>query len=536
MGGLTAPDRPKAFPWRDLRLWAAPALLAGTGALANLAWGGFLPGRAPATWAVAAAAAVLGLVMVDLSLHPRSQLWTAEGNVVPSVAAVLLAFAVAPPALGPRLLVFLWTTVMLLFLWVRARDLVRSAVRMTLQLPTDGSGGFGEMAPAAPRGASVDRRRMWWQGRSTLVPGDGPLGERTGRAMLDALVGAGLLAAVCDWGAGSGAVLATGALRTLAAGLAVGAVLALAAWTGRADALRRAAAEDAGVQHGFSRLWWWAVVPAVGACLAIGVALPTYPALLQGGRLQHVVLGYADYAAGYAGGPEAPVVPTAQQAAAQNTTGLVLAGLCLVALILAWPLRRYVERVVDRAVGMTPVPGEPRLTFAERLRWWWGRTVETWRRLFGRRRPPVRHGTWRPLGAPEGRRGGEAPAWEAGVPPAAHDARARVRVAYGHVLREARQAGFARHVADTPRRFLGWVVTRARPARFPLESLTAAYEYARYSLRPVAAEQAQQAEGDARAAAYGLNVAVHEQRRHAGQPDSDPGLKWTAPRGVRWKG
>lgn len=531
-----AADLPEVPLCRDLRLWAAPVLFGGIAAVANLAWGTFLPGRGAATWVVALAAAVLALALVGVALHPRSRRWTAEGHVVPSITAVFLAFAVAPPAEGPRLLIFLWTAVLLMFLWSKARGLVRSAVRMTLVLPKDGSGGAGEAAPPVPEGRAAPGRMLWWQRRGSLVGGSGPLGPGVGRAMLDALVAVATLTAVCDLGAGARSTLASGAARTLAATLGGAALLALAAWTGRADALRQAAAEDVGVQHGFSRMWWWAVAPVVGACLAIGLLLPTFPAPLQGGTLSHLALGYAAFLTGFAGPPLPPYIPTAAQVHAQNTTGLILAGLCLGGLILSWPLRRPVERALRRAAGIVEPGPELRLTLPERLRLWWARTVEAWLGLLGRRRrPPTRHGTWRPMGRADASTGRTADPRGPGAHTIPDDHRGRVRAAYGNILGEARQAGFGRRAADTPRRFLGWLVPRAQSARFPLESLTAAYELARYSRRTVAVEDAERAEGDARAAAYGLQVAVAEQRRRAGQPAPDPALKWTAPRGVRWR-
>jgi len=294
------------------------------------------------------------------------------------------------------------------------------------------------------------------------------------------------------------------------------------AWSGRADALRRAVGEGAGVQPGFSANWWWAAAPAVAACLAIGAALPTYSAPLQNGGVSHLVMGWVDYWTG--GVAAAALPPTPAQEHAQDITGLLLAAACIAVLVLAWPAKRVVQRILSGGIPADPA-AEERLALRDRLRLWWARLWERWT---GRRRAAPPTGRWRPFGAAPGQIGrGPRPPERSWAP--ADDIRGRVRAAYGNVLREAGSAGLARQIAQTPRRFLEWLVPRATPARFSLESLTATYEEARFSTHPLGPADAERAEGDARAAAYGIALGAS---RKAGRPATDPSLQWTAPRGV----
>lgn len=526
MGTIGAPGSAR-YPWRDLRLWAAPLFAGGLAAVANAAWLAFAPGRGVGSGEVALAAALVALLGVGVAVHPRAALWTAEGHVIPSVVPVLMAALLAPPVAGPRFWAFLWTAALLLFVWTRTRGIVRSVVRLGLDLPADGSAGRGEVAPPSPRGEA----RLQSARAALLAAGSRPVGELLGLAALDGLLAVGAFAALCDAGTGAGAGLAGGAsVHVLGAAAAAAGALALAAWSGRADVLRRAEAEDAGVQRGFSRLWWWAVAPAAALCLALGAALPSYPAALQGGLFARLLMSFLGpfTTAGAAGAlPPGPAVLRAE-----NQAGLILAAVCAVVLVLAWPARRVVERALGVPSGEDGLEEEP-ITFRRRLVLWWGRLGNRWRGLFGRRpaRPPML-GAWRLHAAPPGAPRRAAPGPER-LAAARDDARGRVRAAYGNMLREAGAAGFRRDAAQSPRGFLAWITPRARPARFPLESLTAAYEQARFSTHPVAEGEAQQAEGDARAVAYGLAVARAEERRRAGQPQPDPALRWTAPRGLR---
>jgi hypothetical protein len=521
---LTRPSHRVPYPWRDVRLWAGPLLMAGVAGLANLAWAGFVPGRSGPTWAVAAAAAGVALAGIGVALHPRARRWTAEGNVVPSVVALIAAAAVVAPALGPELLGYLWTAGCLLFVWSKTKDLVRSAVRLALVLPDDRAPGAGTAHPA-PRPVPV---------------GEAPFATLVARAVLDALLGAAAWTALCDLGAagaapGGGAVAFGGPARLALAAAAAGSALALAAWTGRAAELRRAAGEGAEVQRGFSRLWWWAVAPAVALCLGVAAVLPPYPAPLERQGLARLILAYAELWTGTGGQVPLGAVPTPEQVRAQDRTALALAVICLAAVLLAWPLRRPLERLWGGGADPEDLELEP-LGWRDRLRLWWGRLWERWWGWWGRRQAPVRTlRPWRPLGVPAGS-GPRDPAWPQRRVAATDDLRGRVRAAYANVLREARLVGLGRRASDTPRRYLGWLLPRARPARFPLESLTAVYEVARFSTHPVTAEDAERAEGDARAASYGLHVAVAERRRQAGEPAPERGLVWTPPRGVRWRG
>lgn len=524
----SSPAVPLPYPWRDLRLWAAPLFAAGLAAVANAAWLAFAPGRAVSTALIAAAAALVAAAGVAVAVHPRAAVWTAEGNVVPSVLPVIVAAAVAPPVAGPGFWAFAWSACLLLYVWSRTRGIVRSIVRLCVALPEDGSGGRGESAPPPPRGLARIR-----QARAAVASaGARPLGELAGAATLDGLLAVGLWTALCDAGAGAGAGVAGGAaVHVLGAAAACGGALALAAWAGRADVLRRAQAEEAGVQHGFSRLWWWAVAPAAALCLAVGAAVPTYRAPLQGGAVSRLVMGFLGHMTTRAAAAALPANPAMVRA--QNQTGLVLAAVCAAVLVLGWPARRVVQRVMGGMYTEEPSAEDP-IRFGERLRLWWARLSARWAGLMGRdRRPVPRYGTWRPLGAAPAGGGRHGPAVPEVLRASRGDIRGRVRAAYGNVLRQAGAAGFGRDAAQTPRGFLAWIAPRAKPARFPLESLTGAYEEARFSTHAVTEGDADRAEGDARAAGYGLALAQAEQRRRAGQPEADPALKWTAPRGVR---
>lgn len=506
----------RAFPWWDLRLWAAALLGGGLGAAAGVGWRVLAPAHAVSTGGLALAGAAVAAAVVAVALHPRAARWTAEGNVLTAGVAVLAAAAVAPPIYGTRILAFLFAACALLFVWSRGAALARSVVRLCVDLPDREAGDDRRSA------ARLDR---WRSAKESLV--QRPLGERAAAATLDGLLLAGLWLALCDAAAGPGGGLVGGwSVHVLAAAAACAAALCLAAWAGRADVLRRARAEQANIQPGFGGLWWFAVVPAVALCVAVGAAVPTYRAPLQGHAVSGLVLGVVGPLTQGGAGAFVPPPATAAQMHAQDVTGLVLAAVCLVLLIAAWPGRR----LLLRAVGASGEAGP-----AERIPW-----AERWRRFWalffrGRRRRGAveHHRSWplRPVAPPMPPR--REPAVLRRHYAAIEDVRGRVRVAYGNVLEQAGSAGLARPAGHSPRSFLDWIVSRATPVRFALESLTGNYEEARFSTHPLPAERAVRAEDDARAVAYGLAVTREEARRRAQAESSTGGLKWTPSRGLR---
>jgi hypothetical protein len=511
----TAPDR---YPFRDLRLWAGTALCVALAALADMAWTALAPGRAAPVVAVGAAAAVVAAGNLGLALHPRARRFIAARQVPPPVLPLVGAVACVRPALGPALFAFCFTLAVLLFVWQRSAALVRSAVRLALVLPADGSSARGEVAPPGA-GLRPGRRRGV---AATSRLGD----ELVTAAVLDAVLLTALVVAACDLGAGRAAGALHAAARLMLAVAAGGAALGLVAWAGRMQVLRRAEAEEAGVQPGFSRLWWWAVVPAVAACLLVGLALPRYGAPLQGPALGGLVVGFVELVTGATGTrPAAGLSPTP----GGGITVVLAAGCLALILLLAWPLRAAVERTI--LGGRRPDDAAaPPLGLGLRLRLWWERLRQSWgKRSPARGRPS---GTWRLLPPPPERRAAVPP--PEAPPPPSGDARLRVRAAYGRVLRDAAATGVGRRAHESPRGFLAAILRRAAEARLPLEGLTALYEVARFSRRPLEPGAAERAEADARAAAYGLHIAQGERRRRSGgQPAPDPALRWTAPRGMR---
>ena len=518
--GLTAAEAeetaPSRYPFSDIRLWGGAALCAALAVLADMAWADLAPGRAAAPAEVGAVAAAVAAGNLALALHPRARRFIAQRHVPPPVLPLVGAALCMPPALGPALLGFCFTLALLLFVWHRSAALVRSAVRLALVLPDDGSAGRGEVAP--PGAGRPGRRRG---GAATSRP----LDELVGAAVLDALLLTALVVGACDLGAGRGSGALQAGARLLLGVVAGGAALGLVAWAGRAQVLRRAEAEEAGVQPGFSRLWWWAVVPAVAACLLAGLALPRYRAPLQGPALGRLVVGFVELVTGSSGvRPSTGILP----APGGGITGLLAGGCLVLILLLAWPLRATVERTLLR--GRRSEDAAPPLGLRLRFRLWWERLWRSWRQRSARRARPS--GTWR-LVPPPPQRGAPPPPSEAPAPPSG-DVRLRVRAAYGRVLHDAAATGVARRLHETPRGFLAGLLRRAAEARLPLEALTALYEVARFSRHPLEDGAADRAEADARAAAYGLHVAQGERRRRAGvQPPPDPALRWTAPRGMR---
>ncbi len=535
------------YPYRDLRLWAVPVSGAALAAVANSAATALLPGREPPTAVLALAAAALGALCVGLALHPRARHWTAEGNVAPSVLAALAAAAVAPPVAGPAFWAFAWAAIVLLLVWSRCRALIRTVVRLAPDLvalssvpprgrrrpllprwwprwrgtPQSGAGGIPAASEAEPApGPGNAAARPLASARAPRSTEAQPFVVLAGAALLDGLVLVGAWVALSDGGARDSG----GAAREVAAAAAAAGVLALAAWIGRAEVLRRAAGEGSAVQGDFARLWWWAAAPALAACLWVGSAFPLYPAPLQGPTLARwitTILGHL-----LAGAPLAAARATPARLHARAVTGLGLTGLWMLLLLLLWPAQRWLRRLLDRS-GVGP-RSAPRPHWVGRLRLWWARVAG---RL--RRGPPPPHGRWWPARDPAPRPEAPSPRIaEAAYGP--EDWRGRVRAAYVRVLREATAAGMGRQVSQTPRRFLAALVRRAAAARFPLESLTAAYEQARFSRHSLGMDAAVRAEDDARAAAYGIAVSARSERvRHGVVGPRDEGLRWSAPRGVR---
>jgi hypothetical protein len=475
------------FPWRDARLWALTAYAAGLAAAANLAWGTPLPGHAPPTALVAVAAACVAWAVLAPVLHPRWGPWVAAAGRSVPLPAVVLAVLLAPPRPGPPFWTFLWTLALLLWVWWVSE-------RATAALTASGA---------------VPHRLLTFPWRSR-----GP--GATASVLLGPLATLGCWEAACDlalrqplqaWAAG----------RLWGGALAVVPCLLLVSWAAREDETRRAGAEGARVDESFAAGWWWAAVPAIAASVLVGSLWPRYRAPLQSGGLQHLVVGFV----GRLGGPPptAPVVTAAVPAGE-----LVLLAAVIVAL--AWPgrgalraMRRRSARPAARHRAVPPGPG-PWLAA------WWRRLRSLWAALRPRR-TPLRGGRWWPA-TPAARGPSPPPAAAGRVPQAPSEARARVRAAYGHFLAEAARAGLRRAAADTPRRFLVRAVRRATAARFPLESLTALYEWARFSPHPVETDSAARAEADARAALYGVHLAVGARDT----PGPGERLRWTPPRGV----
>ena len=479
------------FPWADLRLWTGAAFAAGLAAVANLAWRAAIPGRAVPTPAVAAAAAVVALTSLGLALHPRLAPWIVQAGRTVPVPSVALSAALAPPRLGPAFWTFAWTLAVLMWVWLVSDRLAAAlvgAVSHTASGPTRAGG------------------RRWGLRRGG--------GVRVGDALLGPLGTLGLWIAACDLALRDAAGGWTGARLWTGAAVAA-ACLLLASWWARGVEVRRAREEGATLAAGFAAQWWWAAVPAVAVCVLAATLWPRYPAPLQGGGLERLVVAYV----GRLG------TPPAQVTQGEGGGSALLLLLSALAAALAWPGRGLVQRAARRVLGRA-APVDPRqgITLRLRLLGWWDRL----RGMLGILRPrgrSVRHGTWRPLTAvPPARR---APDPTPVPPPPGGGARARVRAAYGQFLREASAAGLRRPVADTPRRYLRWLVPRAASARFPLESLTDTYEEARFSAHDLAEEVAARAEGDARAALYGMRLALRQRAARA----SDT-LRWTPPRGI----
>ncbi len=479
------------FPWADLRLWASAAFAAGLAAVANVAWRAAIPGRAAPTPAVAAAASVVALTSMGLALHPRLAPWVVRAGRTVPVPSVALSAALAPPRLGPAFWTFVWTLAVLMWVWLVVDRLAAALVGAMSRAASGPAGGGG---------------RRWGLGRGGAV--------RVGDALLGPLGTLGLWIAACDLALRDAAGGWTGA-RLWTGALVAATCLLLASWWARAAAVRRAREEGATLAAGFAAQWWWAAVPAVAVCVLAAALWPRYPAPLQGGGLQRLVLAYV----GRLGTPPADVA----QGEGGGTALLLL--LSALAAALAWPGRGLVQRAARRVLGRAaPLDRGEAITLRLRLLGWWDRL----RGLLGILRPrgrAMRHGTWRPLApTPPPRR---APAPTAVPSPLGGSARARVRAAYAQFLREASAAGLRRPVADTPRRYLRWLVPRAAPARFPLESLTDTYEEARFSAHDLAEDVATRAEGDVRAALYGVRLALRQRAGRTGDA-----LRWTPPRGV----
>ncbi len=494
------------YPWEDVRLWAFPLLVAGLAGLADAGWVALFPGRGLGVLAAALGAAAVGLGATATALHPRSARWTSEGHVLPVLWPVVVAFALVRPVAGPGFWAFAWSCALLLYVWAKTRAFVRSAIRRTIPGPF---GGPAQMAPPADGEVS-----------------GAVFAAEVGRATTDVLWGVGTWLALCALGAGGAG---HGRDRLFFLGLAAaGGSLALGAWTARAEVLAAAAGTGAAVQPGFARLWWWAAVPVVCACLVAGAVFPTYPAPLQHGTLAQGVVRVADFwtarmNAGSAAGAGASVRRAPVNGGAR--TVLVLALLLVAAF--AWPLRRWTRRWLTRA-GVPDAPGgdvQESILLRDRIAQWWRACRHWWARLW--RRPvlgaPPR---WRPQRVSPPPAPPPARSWgpEADV----DDLRGRVRAAYARLLLAAAGFGLARATGHSPRAYHAWLQRQVRAADAPLAELTGAYEEARFSRHPVEAGAVEAAEANARAVAYALDAATRSHRRGARQ---DEGLRWTAPRG-----
>ncbi len=461
-------------------LFAAP-LIAGLAGLADAGWVRLFPGLGVAVPWLVGAAALVCLAVVVPALHPRFGRWGETLAALPPVLPLGLAVLLAPPTGGRGLLRLGWAASLLLLAWVQSRGLVRNT---------------GRRGPAA---------------ESALVA-------------LGGLVVTGAIRVVVDRALGSGMGVTGSALAAMVGAAAL--LWAALAW--QATVVRRSVAAGAQVDRGFRREWWLTLPAVVAVSLLPGALVPTYPAPLRGSGMGRLVVRFIEVTAG-----RSPRLPTSAVAAveagrAAGTTGVWLAVGCLLVLILVWPARPLLERLLDRLVGMTSLTPPPTPPWRQRLRGWWLALREGW---LPRRpaRMPAAGRRWRSLPPDPGPRiavpAGRAP----GVVPQGE--RERVRAAYARFLRAARGAGLARAPAHTPRRFLAWVGSRAAAVRFPLETLTGRYERARYADAPVSSEESEAAEHEARAAAYVLDVAQLQLRRTREGP-AEAGLRWTAPRGV----
>ncbi len=495
MAGREGEAPRQSYPWGDPRLWGWAVLVGGLGGMADLGWSGLIPGRSPGAWWEAAGSALVGLSVVGVALHPRSAGWTAAGNVVPAIWPVLVAFALAPPVAGPAFWRFGWTAALLLYVWSKSRAFARAAVASTLPAPVGREG-----VPWAP--------------------------PAVGRAAVDILWGVGLWLGFCDLGAGGSVGLALGGAHLLLGAAAALGALGLASWTVKADLVRQAHAQGVGIQEAFSRLWWWALAPAVALFVTLGALVPTYPAPLQRRQLSDWILqGVRYWTTNTAAGL---VPPTPAQARAANADELILAVVGLLVLLVAWPARRLAMALVDRARGRVPERPEDGLAWRERWQLWWQALADRWRRRKTSQTLLRGQGRWIPPHTVPPVRTPVAPSF---VPsPAWHtDERARVRAAYRGVLGHAANLGVGRQAGVTPRRYLGWLLGRARRAEGPLSALTGRYEEARFSLHPVDVDQASKSEDDARVVRYALDMTLRDRQR---QPaPAEEGLHWSAPRG-----
>lgn len=493
-----------AYPWGDLRLWAFPLLLAAVGGLADAAWGGVFPGRAPNVWGACLACGLVAAGATATALHPRAARWTAGGNVLPALWAILIAFALARPVSGPRFWAFAWGCALLLYIWSKARAFVRSAIRLTLSYP------FGRRAGLAP------------------AAGEGLTGAafaaHMAHATIEVLWGVGMWVALCDLGRRT--VASAGHIPLALA--AVAAALCLASWAQRAQVWAEAAAADVRVQAGFQRYWWWTVVPVVCVCLIVGILVPSYPAPLQHGSVGAAVVRIASFWAPTLH-PGHPLLPAAPRPAPPPGDGGLLVALLPVVFVLAlaWPLRRLTVRLLERGGLPEALPADGPAEGSERGGWrgWWARLLAFWRRL--RRRQPRLWGepNWRPRDPPPLLR----PTPPSRGPEAARDdMRGRVRAAYARLLHSARRFGLGRRDADSPRAYQAWLRERAPAGQAAMAQLTQAYEEARYSRHPVDQHAAEGAEQDAQAVTYALDMLTRARRP---QPQREEHLHWTAPRG-----
>ena len=457
-------------------------MVGGLAGLADAGWLRLFPGVGASVPLLAGAATAVCLAVVLPAALSRPGRLGAQLAALPPVLPLGLALLLAPPTEGRGLLRLGWTAALLLLAWRQSRDLIRDA---------------GLRGP----------------------------GPTTTAVVLGGLAVTGGIRVVAD----RAAAAPTGAMGIAMAGLVAGAALSWVAMVRRGEVVRSALAAGARVDRGFRREWWFAVPAAIAISLLPGAVVPPYPAPLRGAGLGHLVVRFIEATAGRS--PRPPMSPTLAAAARQaaGLTGVWLAAACLLVLILVWPARGLMERLLDRLTGMTSLPPTQRTPWRQRLLGWWLTVHEWWR---GRHRPrgtPGGGGRWR-LAVPAIAKRSETRA-ERGLPLAPQGDRARVRAAYARFLQAARAAGLARVPAHTPRRFLAWMGARAAPVRFPLETLTQRYERARYAEGALAPGESEAAEREAAVAAYVLDVA-QAQRRRAGESPAAAGLRWTAPRGV----
>lgn len=512
--------------WSDLRLWSAAGFATGLAMLANAAWATVVPGHALAAPLVALGAAVVAVSTLGAALHPRlGAFFARRGRTVPLVPVVAAA-VLAPPRLGPPFWAFLWTLGLFLWEW-QILDRLGAALTTGSAVPVGATaGGFfsARMPAVAPRGGGAsaggrERIEAGAGGRSGPVTGVSRRvasdEHRVAAALMGPVVWLALWLVVCDLGTARPA-LAWLRIRLWPAGLVAGGLLLLASWWTETALLRRARDAGVAVAPGFSARWWWAAVPAIAVSLLVGVLWPRYPAPLQGGGLQALIVGLI----GHLGMPPATV-----NRGLGGSGALVLIVVCVLVLAVAWPGRRLTERIITRRAYRVDPEAIPPIGWRQRASGWWQRLLGLagWGR---RQRTPIPQGRWWPPSPPSPPPKPVAEVWRGPAAPPS-DPRARVRAAYGQFLREASSAGVRRAVADTPRRYLRWLLPRATQARFPLESLTTVYEEARFSPHPVEAAAAVRAEADTRAALFGLQMALRQrQARDAAR------LRWTAPRGA----